>query len=510
MAQQRDQFQLKSLSLLSFLLFSLCCGSTFDLRERLATKSPYWTTYEPADTPVPEGCQATPSFFNYLARHGSRDPTGGDAKKLYALQNLLNQNGDYITNSSFSWLQNWKSPFNIHDEGYLNVYGEEEHYNTSKRWISRLSPLLSQSWTTNQYPINTTQVPRTARSGNSFGFALTEGHGYIGASQYEPFFTISDTKSNDILLRFFDNCPTYQDLTTLDDQADLYHNKNVPSVVSRIQSLLGINPAHWQLDSSTIDVLYTACCFDVSQRNDTDHFCTLFTEEDILMFEYYEDLSNYYEKGYGTPLSYQIAAPLLQNFFGIMNNFIAGKTFEQSAALRFAHAETILPFVSLLGLFAGDPPLTWNLATYDIINRKFRSSIISPFAANVAFVLYNCTGSSSPWRVKLLHNEIEYEFPGENGQGCGGEMYCPIDTLQSMYQTALQFNYAKSCGLNPPSPPPQPQIVEVFNGVPVSLAVGLVFVGFLIGAVVASAITIAFFKRKSLRWGYHKVNEFEK
>ena len=90
-----------------------------------------------------------------------------------------------------------------------------------------------------------------------------------------------------------------------------------------------------------------------------------------------------------------------------IEDVIAQNTY-QKAKLRFAHAETLLPFIALLvtmatnflkltyflkGLFKDSEMLHWNSSRSVLDNRLWRDSQLSPFAGNVAFVLYNCTGN---------------------------------------------------------------------------------------------------------------------
>ena len=41
-------------------------------------------------------------------------------------------------------------------------------------------------------------------------------------------------------------------------------------------------------------------------------FCELFTEDEVLIYEYVQDLDDYYTEGYGSGIGYEIAAALLQ------------------------------------------------------------------------------------------------------------------------------------------------------------------------------------------------------
>ena len=95
--------------------------------------------------------------------------------------------------------------------------------------------------------------------------------------------------------------------------------------------------------------MYKGCGYDIAVSNITSEFCSLFTDESIgSVLEYYEDLDAYYAKGYGYPINYEIACDLLQDIFGIHDDFISGSNTNLLGKLRFAHAETIIPLVSIL------------------------------------------------------------------------------------------------------------------------------------------------------------------
>jgi hypothetical protein len=67
------------------------------------------------------------------------------------------------------------------------------------------------------------------------------------------------------------------------------------------------------------------------------------------VFEYTDDLATYYESGYGSSINWEISCPLLQDMFTQFDLVVANTSdFYELAKLRFAHAETILPFVALL------------------------------------------------------------------------------------------------------------------------------------------------------------------
>ena len=388
--------------------------------------------------------------FNFLARHGAREPVSGDVKRLLLLQNNLNTYGDCIANPSFQWLKSWKSPYTPILAGDLDYVGEVEHYQIAKRFLKRYPNIFEQNYNPLLFQVQSTQVPRTSRSANAFMYSIFEGRGSLGTCKYVPFSVFSNSPNEDFTLRFFDNCPAYTN-EVLDNNSTYYDSINYLNYHSKYlihdikEKLQFKDSCEWNIEVTDVLSLFTACAFDVSVQNNTDMFCQLFDFKDTSIIEYYMDLEDYYEKGYGIDLSYSISSPLLQDFVNSIDNVLLGIS-PQIAKLRFAHAETVLPYLALLGLYKDSFELHWNTPESNINERLWRTSNLSPFAANVAWVLYNCTSShSSPfYRVKLLHNEMEQMFPGCN------EIYCPYETLKQLYQAQLSNDFDAMCGTIPP------------------------------------------------------------
>ena len=111
--------------------------------------------------------------------------------------------------------------------------------------------------------------------------------------------------------------------------------------------------------------MYQTCGYQIATANITDQFCMLFDEDIANACEYYNDLNTYYMNGYGYPVNYQPACILLNEFFSIHEQFINGSNTNLLAKFRFAHAETHMPFVSLLVGFSD---------TFHVINTSIRSN----------------------------------------------------------------------------------------------------------------------------------------
>ncbi len=90
----------------------------------------------------------------------------------------------------------------------------------------------------------------------------------------------------------------------------------------------------------------------------------------------------------------------------------------------FTHSETVLPFVTLLGLDWDETPLKHT--NYEaMLERKFRTSFIATAAANVAFVLYEC-GSEPKERVMTLQRERRIKLPQCDEELCSWQQFKKI------------------------------------------------------------------------------------
>jgi hypothetical protein len=67
-------------------------------------------------------------------------------------------------------------------------------------------------------------------------------------------------------------------------------------------------------------------------------------------------------------------------------------------------------------------------------DRKFKTSIIAPFAANVQFVAYECGGQFPENRlVEVLVNERQMVLPGCEEYG----VFCPLSVVNTTYASAV-------------------------------------------------------------------------
>ena len=131
------------------------------------------------------------------------------------------------------------------------------------------------------------------------------------------------------------------------------------------------------------------------------------------MMEYREDLKYYWKDGYGFKINTQQGCVLIKdavdNFRNITLGGDTGKN-EQNGIFYFTHSGTILKLLSYLGLYKEDVDKETGKRfelrhdNYEKMkkSRKWRTSLIDPFASNVGLVLKKCDGMNDS--KVTLHN----------------------------------------------------------------------------------------------------------
>ncbi|KAF6152514.1 hypothetical protein GIB67_030500 [Kingdonia uniflora] len=373
------------LILLVSLLSPSYSEESFDVRQHLSTVSSYGAGKVIAHngfvpSTIPEEC--TPIHINLLARHGTRAPTKKRIKELEGLADRLEvllseaKQGEEKGNVSMekipAWIWGWKSSWKGKQTGgELISKGEDEYI----------------------YTIIATQVPRASASAVAFGMGLFKGKGNLGSGQHRAFAVISESRARDTLLRFHDTCGNYKEPAV---------NQIKEPVLDEVSSSL---VRRWGLNFTRQDTasLWFLCKEEASLLDITNQACGLFTPDE----------------GYGKSINYRMGIPLLQDVVQSMEQAIKAKeeyqtpgTYEK-ARLRFAHAETVVPFSCLLGLFR----------------------------------------ESEGTEFERIQSEQPLELPPKppqkrNWRGCGNKDFCPFETFkEKIVNPHMGQNYDSICNI---------------------------------------------------------------
>nr|USJ75256.1 PHY1 [Pteris vittata] len=435
----------------------------FDVREHLSTATRY--EYGMLSTKKlvgdigepPSSC--SPIHINLVARHGTRAPTKKRIRQINGFAERIRDLG----NSSLlapNWMKDWKSPWHGRVVGgEVLQKGEEEMFELGQRIRTRYSEIFKEPYHPDLYMISATQVPRSAASAVAFGMGLFSGEGTLGQGRHRAFSVISDSRTHDIHLRFYESCSAYQESKA----------KAIP-VVAALQEDFHMDIASslkerflFNITKEDIPTLWFLCKQEAAALDIVDRSCSLFTEEEVEMLEWADDLEVHKLKGYGESINYRMGIPLLTNVLESMERVIAASkaghawSAVEKAHLRFAHAETVIPFICLLGLFLDAEEVQKILMEAPLEppprppkTRLWRGSAVAPYGANNMVVLHKCSSNKDgsqeeedDFRVQVLHNERSVALPG-----CNGTHLCPFQVFKEQVVVPhLKYNFHSLCSL---------------------------------------------------------------
>ena len=129
----------------------------------------------------PERCR--PVHVQYLSRHGSRYPSGGNLESIDKLLKFLattyKETGRFqYKNLSLPWKRwnDWKDKMTSE----LSWRGEEEQFNIARRFRQRFSGIFDKSYWNKYYKFIARDKRRTSQSAVAFAMGLFEGRGMSG------------------------------------------------------------------------------------------------------------------------------------------------------------------------------------------------------------------------------------------------------------------------------------------------------------------------------------------
>ncbi|PNT73893.1 hypothetical protein BRADI_1g03920v3 [Brachypodium distachyon] len=447
------------------LLSSAAEPEAFDVRRHLSTVTRYdvarGSNSMVSAPSISDQCRVI--HLNLVARHGTRAPTKKRIKeldrlavRLGALVNEAKQGPDSDSLKKIpSWIEGWESRWKGRVKGgELVSEGEEELFNFANRVKERFQGLFDEEYHPDVYSIRATQVPRASASAVAFGLGLLSGKGKLGEGKNRAFSVLSESRASDICLRFFDSCQTYKD----------YRKRKEPDVEKQKEPILEIvtsalvNRYHLNFTKQDVSSLWFLCKQEASLLNITNQACQLFNEAEVYFMEWTDDLEGFVLKGYGESINYKMGLPLLKDVVQSMEEAIIAKeenhpdgTYEK-ARLRFAHAETVVPFTCLLGLFLEgsdfekiqrEEPL--DLPPVPPQTRNWKGSVVAPFASNNMLVLYQCPGKINGGKVSQDQNSSYFV------QGCGNKDFCPFDEFkEKIVQPHVKHDFDVLCKIKKP------------------------------------------------------------
>jgi hypothetical protein len=152
---------------------------------------------------------------------------------------------------------------------------------------------------------------------------------------------------------------------------------------------------------------------------------------------------------------------MIKDLFEQMEKSINNDENKLNVLLRFGHAENMYPFMTALGLFRDKMPLqSDNYQAHS--TRNFKSGFLTPFSANVAFILHKCESNNElndsifdKFKINVLVNELPISKIKNAGELlCSKKNHhsdhkmCNYLDLRDQLNEYLNLDYEKVCKHN--------------------------------------------------------------
>ncbi|XP_058121846.1 multiple inositol polyphosphate phosphatase 1 [Anopheles ziemanni] len=389
------------------------CYNDDDERKQVrhfATKTMY-EVIRPPDTDrqhIVPNC--APVKFWLLSRHGTRLPSKGDIVEMptqlkllqdaiidnYYTRRTMPDNGR-MCDKDLEILRNWRWDPNItaQYESTLTEQGWQDLKYLALRAKEKYWQLFGSGYDANKFLFRYTNTQRTEASFKAFA------EGLFGSEESQRVKPIAPSEP-DTLLKPYDYCADYdanKDRQKKDENSEankFFRTALFTGTVWDISQRLGFRH---NLSVEQIEHMWDACRFEQAwQISRASPFCAAFTQDQVNVLEYKEDLAYYYQTSYGYERSTELACHAMADMLKHLKS-----REEPTVVAYFTHDSQIQLLLAALGAKKDStPPRADN---YPFMKyRQYRSSDI-PFAANIAAVKYQCAEQREPERVIFFLNE---------------------------------------------------------------------------------------------------------
>ncbi|BBH05184.1 histidine acid phosphatase family protein [Prunus dulcis] len=426
------------LVLLSLFIHSNGKEKAFDVRQHLSIVSRYSVVEDIADSSfvpskIPDGC--TPIHLNLVLDNL--------AAHLEVLLREAEEHNLFLEKLP-GWLKGWKSPWKGKLKGgELIIQGEDELYDLEIRTRARFPNLFNDDYHPDVYAIKATHVPRASASAVAFGIGLFSGKGSLGPGRHRAFAVPGESCASDTMLRFYDCCQNYKLLVDEDLSMHAFKKSQEPPVDKLKEPVYdeitsAVRGRHrLNLTRKDITSLWFLCKQEASLLNIVDQACALFSPS-----EWTDDLEAFILKGYGKSINYRMGVPLLEDVVQSMEQAIKAEEEKhapgsyEKARLRFAHAETVVPFSCLF------------LTDLNFKKYKGNSSCNSlqslPRREIGGAILWHLLVGITCWFVQLSSQHIKQALCAS----CDGIDFCPLDMFKErIVAPHLKHGYNSVCNV---------------------------------------------------------------
>jgi hypothetical protein len=272
----------------------------FDISKYWGNLSPWYSVRSSdyglpdANPLVPAGCDVTQVHLLY--RHGARYPTSGAAPQTFA-QKLVNATKTGLSVSGdLSFLSDWTYKLGAE---LLTPFGRSQNFLLGVEYRQMYGHLLNNFTESKTIPVfRTESQDRMVKTAENFAAGFFGVPEYMSEVNIEILVEAQNVNNSGAA---YDVCPNSNIASRGSigsSVASRFALNAFNSTIARLQSQVkGVN------FTSTDAVAMLQLCSYETHALGYSSFCDLFTEEDFLNYEYFFDLTFFYNNGPGSPVS---------------------------------------------------------------------------------------------------------------------------------------------------------------------------------------------------------------
>ncbi|XP_060522505.1 multiple inositol polyphosphate phosphatase 1 [Cylas formicarius] len=361
-----------------------------------------------------------PVQFWSLNRHGTRLPKAFKIRRLRQLRKFKDEIVDNyeqrrsypsgrgrLCPEDYDLLRSWRWNDSVTEEreGSLTAQGTTELKLLARRYRSRFPPVFDRPYDDRTYYFQYALSDRTHDSYQAYIEGLFDNAYYHAHA---------NTMGNDDVIKPYKDCAAWQERTDRNPATEYHYRRFLESpeyyeLSRRVFRRLGFR---YDPDPQTVLDIYDMCRYEKAWNVDRPSaWCAAFTKDQLRFLEYGDDLKEYYATGYGNPLTERIGCAPIRDLLRRFQKTVDGKSEGNKVTALFTHAATVQAALTTLGV-AKDYTLLTADNYRQQARRRWRTSVISPFAANLVAVLHQCS-VGDPYKVAFYLNEVPVDdIPG--------------------------------------------------------------------------------------------------
>ncbi|KAI0010048.1 histidine phosphatase superfamily [Xylariaceae sp. FL0662B] len=444
-------------------------ASKFDSSKYWGNLSPWYSLSSadyglPGASPlVPEGCSITQ--IHILYRHGARYPTSDAAPAQFASKIMNATKTGFEVWDDLEFLSNWTYKLGAE---LLTPFGRSQNFLLGIQYRQLYGELLNNFTASNTIPVfRTESQDRMVKTAENFAAGFFGVPEYLDQVNIEILVEASGLNNSGAAYEICNNA----NVATRGAIGNTVATEFAKNVFNNTLARLNSQISGFSFTPTDAISMLQLCSYETHALGYSS-FCNLFTEEDFLHYEYYHDLTFYYNNGPGSPVAAAQGKGYLQEFVArftgeypqalsaLDETFDNSSTYfplNQSIYADATHEVIIMDTLTafnLTALFDG-PPLSISG------NRKqnsFVASKVVPFATHFTVQVLECQAYNPTKQLRFILNDAVIPI-SDSYAGCPDDPngLCSFDNVVAVLKDRINEidfdydcygNYTASAGNN--------------------------------------------------------------